>query len=239
MLYCIFFIVKEIYCFNWMKDILSRVLIWFKSHAASDVRDCQMEPLTNVKQNRITACVDLTCPTYIMCNHSMSLSLPVSPQWSQQSSTWVFMSTASGPCPPSIWWVQVFASTFSHRQMLASSDMTMAALRRGWGVVVSVLEKERRDRWMGFPPSPGSARIQLLSLKSRGGIDLCYGSSPLSGQAASLCGRDAASAQVWQSITVLHCSPRSMFSPPAVPEELEWWGGANLIEVQGIDRPIH
>lgn len=63
-----------------------------------------------------------------------------------------------------------------------------------------------------------------MRLKSRGTIDLCYGSSPLSGQAASLCGRDAASAQVWQGITVLQCSSGSVFSPPAFPEELGWRG---------------
>lgn len=57
MLYCIlFFIFEEIYSFNWMKKNTIRVLIRFSECAASDARGCQMEPLTNVKENRITAC---------------------------------------------------------------------------------------------------------------------------------------------------------------------------------------
>lgn len=81
-----------------------------------------------------------------------------------------------------------------------SPDVSMAALWRGWVVVVVVVGKRGETGGRASLCLPASARIKPMSFKSSGVMDLCYGSSPLSGQAASLCGgvggRDTASAQV-------------------------------------------
>lgn len=41
----------------------------------------------------------------------------VSLQRNRPSSTWAFMSTASGPCRPSTWWVRVLSPHFLHPNM--------------------------------------------------------------------------------------------------------------------------
>lgn len=156
-----------------------------------------------------------------MYNHSLSLSLPPFLQWSQPSSTWAFMSTASGPCPPSIWWVQASTRTFVRHQRLVSSHVTAAALWRHvygcvflcrwggvwgvgrlcvWGITAASVQTGKTGRRI---LSNRSAQIKQVSLKSRSDIDLCYGSYLLSGQTVSLCGRNVTSAQAWQSINVL------------------------------------
>lgn len=205
------------------KDTLSRILIWFRAYVAAGQNHWQVSnkiESQRVQMSRVQDVQSLTVP----------LSLPVSPQSSQQSFTWVFMSTASGPCPPSIWWVQVFARTLPHRQTLVSTDATMAALWRwGWwwlgvgGVSCFTAEESKARQWTGFPLSPASARMKPMSFKSRGGTDLCYGSSPLSGQAASLCS-SLLETQPW-----LMCN-KAFLSPSVCLEacfhlrlELEWW----------------
>lgn len=90
---------------------------------------------------------------------------------------------------------------------------------------------------MGFPLSPGSAGMKAMCLKAGVGRALSGGGSPPSGQAASLSGRDAASAQVRQSITVLWVRLEACFH---LQRSLKSWsGGASLMEVQGHRSGAH
>lgn len=188
------------------------------------------EPLTNVKQNRIpmradvlsTRCTITYCP-------SLSACLPtVKP-------TVVHVGIYVNSIGPVSSINMVSSGLCTH--VTTSPDVSINRRNRGYSLEVGVVvvggwrgvscftagENEARH---GFPLSPVSARMKPMSFKSRGGTDLCYGSSPLSGQAASFCslgGED------------LETQPRlrwnkALLSPSVCLEacfhlwlELEWW----------------
>lgn len=113
---------------------------------------------------------------------------------------------------------------------------TMAALWMG-GVAVSVLKKERRDRWMGFPPSPGSAGMKAMSLKSRGGdsfelweLSAIRSGSESLGETQSLLRCDKALLSSRARLEACFHLQRSLQS---------WSSGASLPEVQGHRSGSH
>lgn len=104
----------------------------------------------------------------------------------------------------------------------------------GWGGSCFTAEESEARQWTGFPLSPVSAWMKPMSFKSRGGMDLCYGSSPLSGQAASFCslGGRLLRRSLGSGVTKLYCPPVFVWKH-VFTSVWSWNGGCQLDESAG------